>query len=141
MSLTAGDLLQQMKDRDTHNVGVVTMIQADKTGMLTKLCACWPNVAKCLEADSNPREVCPPDTPATHRERWLWARVEPEPERVWAEVAGLPDAPHVRRAMNTLQRICAVFPDGTLSRFVFRYLKKRMEDAAGVVDGELIEQP
>ena len=106
----------------------VAMLDGDPIGMLRKLCACWPNVAHCLEGDSNPDEVCPPDTPATHYGRWLWSRIEPEPEPIWAEIAGLPDAPHVRRAMHTLQQIGAVFPDGTLSALVWDYLRARSKE-------------
>jgi hypothetical protein len=141
VTITAADLLHQMKARDDHNVGVVTMIVNDRTKLLERLCACWPNVALCLEGDTSPEEVCPEDTPATHRERWLWARVEPEPESVWAEVAGMPDAPHVRRAMRTLQKIGAVFPDGTLSKYVWRYLRAQAKDAGTVNDEMELVQP
>ena len=122
---TAAEILDRMKDRDQFNLGVVTMLTMDKSGDLMRLCACWSNVAYCLDGDSNPDEVCPPDTPATHHERWLWSRVEPDPEPVWAEVAGLPEAPHITRAMRVLQQIGAVFPDGTTSRLVTDLLQAR----------------
>jgi len=134
VTYTAASILDDMKDRDQYNVGVVTMLTTDPTEMLTRLCACWPNVAVCLDGDRNPDEECPPDTPANFRERWLWARIEPEPEPVWAEVAGLPSAPHVYRAMRTLQQIGAVFPDGTLSRSVVEFLQHTAKGVGVTVD-------
>lgn len=134
--MNAESILNGMKDRDQHNIGLVTMLMTDKSGKLVRLCACWPNVAYCLEALPL-REECPDATPPTHREKWLWSLVEPEPEAVWAEVAGLPDAPHIRRLMATLQRVCAVFPDGTLSQQVITYLRNNATAAGVTVDEPL----
>jgi len=108
------------------------MLMTDPSHMLSRLCACWPNVAHCLEALPF-AEVCPPSTPATYHERWLWSLIEPEPEGVWAQVANLPDAPHVRRMMHTLQRVGAVFPDGTLSRQIIDFLRNNAKIAGVTV--------
>lgn len=118
--MRARDVLQRLKADDDHNIGVVTLFIQDR--LLSRLAATWSSVARVLPRDSNPNEEYPPDTPPEFMVRWLWARIEPEPEPVWAEMTGLPLAPHVLRAMRVLQDIGAVFPDGTLSKWVSQYL-------------------
>ncbi len=133
--MRAYDILIRLKADDDHNIGVVTMFNQDR--LLSRLAATWPSVARVLPRDDNPPEECPPDTPPEYMVRWLWSRIEPEPEPVWAEMTGLPQAPHVFRAMRVLQDIGAVFPDGTLSQWVQRYLTSeagRLGVKADVVD-------
>jgi len=122
MAATAASILARMKAHDTNNIGVVTLVTQDP--IYERLVAAWPNVARLLQPDGNPEEACPHDTPLQFHVRWLWARIEPEPEGLWASVAGLPDAPHVQRAMRVLQEHAAVFPDGALSQWLVKYLTK-----------------
>jgi hypothetical protein len=122
MTTTASSILQRMKEHDPNNIGVVTLVTQDT--IYERLMAAWPNVARLLKDDPDPDEVCPPDTPSEFRILWLWSRIEPEPEPLWATVAGLPYAPHVARAMYTLRDHAAVFPDGTMSDWLNKYLVK-----------------
>jgi hypothetical protein len=124
---TAGVLIDRLRLQDEHNLGVVTLLAHDP--MLAKLIAAWPTVARRLAPDENPSEPSPEGLPASEHERWLWSRVEPEPEPLWAEAAGLPDAPHVRRAMRVLMDNCAVFPDGTMSTWSDRFLRESAKRA------------
>jgi len=126
---TAAAILERIKADDANNIGLVTLIHQDPSYL--RLTAAWPNAARLIERDSEPTEVCPPDTPVEDRVRWLWARVEPAPEPLWSAVAGLPDAPHVYRAMRVLQDWGVVFPDGTLSVWAQRLLTSKAK-ALGV---------
>jgi hypothetical protein len=131
---TAGTILAKLKQHDAYNIGVVTLLASDPT--LGKLIAAWPNVARKIEDETNPFENTPEELPAREHERWLWARIEPEPESMWAEAAGLPDAPHVRRAMRVLQDNGAVFPDGTMSQWASRFLVESAKRAGVKQDDE-----
>ena len=119
---TAASILARLKVDDSNNIGVVTLVTQD--ALYERLIAAWPNAARLLNADENPDEECPPDTPLQFHVLWLWSRIQPEPEPVWATVAGLPHAPHVVRAMHTLRDHAAVFSDGTLSEWLTKYLTK-----------------
>ena len=133
---TAAMLLQQIKDEDQFNIGLVMLLDQDQT--LERLTAAWPNAARLIPADRDQNEVVPPDLPVEDRVRWLWARVEPAPEPLWCEVAGLPDAPHIQRAMRVLQDMRCVFPDGTLSQWAEQYIRERV-GALGVKPAEVAE--
>jgi len=121
---TAAKILEQIKAEDEFNIGLVMLLDQDPT--LERLTAAWPNAARLIPADREPDEAVPPDLPVEDRVRWLWARVEPEPEPLWCEVAGLPNAPHIHRAMGVLQAMRCVFPDGTLSRWAEQYIRERV---------------
>lgn len=118
-----------MKARDAKNVAIVTLLSQDV--MYQRLVAVWGGVGERLAPDDMPNESAPESLNRSMHNRWMWSRVEPEPEPLWAEAAGLPDAPHVRRAMRVLQENGAVFPDGTLSTWVEKFLAKQA-DRAGV---------
>jgi hypothetical protein len=130
---TAEAILASLLEHDAHNIGLVTLLIRDP--MLGKLVAAWPNVARKLAADTDPDERTPDDLPATEHERWVWARVEPDPEPLWIEAAGLPDAPHVRRALRVLMDNGAVFPDGQMSQWTERFLRESAK-RAGVQLGD-----
>jgi hypothetical protein len=117
---TAGSILMKLRAHDEHNFGIVTLLAHDAT--LARLIAAWPSVGRKLQSDASPLENTPAGLDVADHERWLWARVEPEPEPLWAEAAGLPDAEHVRRAMRVLMDNGAVFPDGDMSRWSERFL-------------------
>jgi hypothetical protein len=121
---TASELLAFFKEQDKHNVGIVSLVTSRP--IYTTLCAAWPNVARCLSVPAD--EDLPADLPSDVRLRWLWSRVEPSPGDAWAEIANLPSAPHVRQAMAALQENCAVFPDGSMSEWVFNFLAKRAKN-------------
>jgi len=118
---TASELLAFFKDQDQYNIGVIALVTSRP--IYVTLCSAWPNVARCLYGA--PDEPLPEELPLDVRLRWLWSRVEPAPEAIWAEIANLPLAPHVTKAMKSLQDNCAVFPDGSMSKWVFNYLAKR----------------
>lgn len=130
---TAAEMLWELRQRDEHNIGIATMLSMDIA--LTRLVAAWPNVGRRLRPDENPDEKVPPSIPIEERELWLWSRVEPEPEPLWAQAAGLPDAPHVRRFMQTLKDIGAVFPDGSMSQWAAKFLQAQAK-RVGVVQPE-----
>lgn len=131
----AAELLQDLKAHDDYNVGIVTLVKDNR--LLERLVAAWPNVARCL-VDGDPDERMPADLPSEDRARWLWARVEPDVREVWLRVSGLPAASHVYDAIEALQHNGAVFPDGTMSKWIYRYLVKRANDE-GITREELQE--
>lgn len=115
---TAADLVADLKDRDAEsrkqdpgNFGVVVLLKQDPT--LARLVAAWPNVPPVELLD--PHAECPASTPPHARLRWLWSLLEPDPIPTWIEMAGLPDAPYVRRACFTAIDNRMVHTDGTLS--------------------------
>lgn len=116
---TAGGILCEARERSAHNIGAVVLLQDNTLAM--KLLAAWPVAAQRVKPGS-PFEVCPDDLPHEDRLRWVWSAVEPEPEPIWAEAAGLPDAPHVRRFMRVLQDNALVFPDGKLSKWAEKFI-------------------
>ncbi len=124
---TAGTLLTRIRHHDESNIGLVSLIMSDM--IFARLLAVWPSVARKLEEDGNPSENTPEALPASEHSRWLWARVEPDPEALWIEASGLPDAAHVRRAMRVLMDNGAVFPDGGVSLWVESYLRQTAKRA------------
>jgi len=115
---TAADLVADLAARDIEarkqepgNYGVVVLLKQDPT--LARLVSAWPNVPVAEFSDL--AAECPPATPAHIRLRWLWSLLEPDPIPAWIAVAGLPDAPFVRRACYTAIDNRMVRPDGTLS--------------------------
>lgn len=131
--MTARELLNELKQQmettsGTTSAGIVAMLTGDP--LLIRLVACWSLVP--LGPDPNPTEVMPEETPPTHRLRWLWARVEPDPTAAWLETAGLPDAPHFRRRCDMARLTRMVFPDGTLSTGARVFLQQTAAQMLGV---------
>jgi hypothetical protein len=123
--MKARELLAEIKSRDAEgeaqnpaNFGAVLLLSQDPT--LARLVACFGNTP--LSTDSDPEEECPAVLTLSDRIRWYWARLEPDPVPAWIALAGLPDAPHVRRAVQVCIDNRMVHPDGTVSRWASRYL-------------------
>jgi len=130
---TARDILEEMKARDgldaeqhpaKQNQGILVLLENSK--VLARLVAAWPNVP--VSPDPNPGEEVPDDTPVTHYIRWLWARMEPDPIPVWLGMAGLPEAPHLRKWCYVAIDNRMVFPDGGISKWCRRFLTARAAD-------------
>jgi len=121
---TAAAILSRVKSDDDLNIGVVTLMRSDSLYM--RLAAAWPNVARMIPQPSFTEQV-PAEIGEELHLRWLWAGINPAPEPLWAQVAGLPDAAHVRRAMQVLQDNCVVFPDGNMSKWAIKYLEASAE--------------
>jgi hypothetical protein len=135
---TVAILLSRLRKNDENNIGVVTLVASDP--LYSRLLAAWGAVKRKLRSDRHPFEELPPGLPEDAHERWLWARVEPDPLPLWIAASGLPDAPHVRRAMQVLIENCAVFPDGKASMWVEKFLTEQARRAgvklASEEDGE-----
>ena len=121
------DELPEDTHPDQQNRGIVVLLEQHK--MLQKLVACWPNVM--LPQDSDPTEKAPESIPDSHQMRWLWSRIEPDPVPGWIELAGLPNAPHVRRLAQQAIDNRMVFPDGTLSKWARRFVATRTNVGGG----------
>lgn len=120
------DHVEYLKALDANNVGIPTLLIHSPHKVLPRLAVAWSTVAKRLTNPGLVQEI-PEGIPQTELTRYLWACIEPEPEALWAEAAGLPDAAHVRRGMMTLLDNHAIFVDGTVSTWVTRYLKTENE--------------
>ena len=119
---TGRDHVEWLKSQDEANVGVPTMLANSPHKVLPKLCAAWLAVSRRLTNAALIEEL-PEGLPATERTRYLWASIEPDPVPIWAEAAGLPNAPHIERAMLTLLDCGIIFPDGEISQWAKRYMK------------------
>lgn len=125
MSLrTTSSILSAVRARTTANdVGTyacIPLLEGDPT--LMRLATAWPKV--------RPAELlnlpCPEAIPRDREVRWLWAVINPDPIPRWIELAGLPDAPHTRRACYVLIDNEAVLPDGTLALVVEQYIQRKI---------------
>lgn len=133
MALTARDLLEQLHVQDSmdpeqfpqeQNLGVVVLLDQDK--LLARLVAIWPNVPLgSLDLDAE----CPPATPETHRLRWLWAQLDPDPFPRWLQMAGLFEAPHLIEKCWVAVENKMVFPDGNLSRWARQFVNRKVRGA------------
>jgi len=120
---TVNDLLQLLKAQDEFNFGLHTLIESNT--LYQRLLSVWSNVRRMLTADQHPTEPVPNGLTPEYHLRWLWARIEPDPALLWLRAAGLPHAEHTLRAVSVLQENAAVFPDGTMSKWVTIWLQKR----------------
>jgi hypothetical protein len=59
--------------------------------------------------------------------------LDPDPIPHWIALAGLPQAPHVRRACFVAIDNRIVLPDGTVSEWASQYLSRKV---AGVMGGK-----
>lgn len=136
MAMTVRDLLEQLHVRDSldpeqhpheQNTGVVVLLDQDK--LLARLVAIWPNVpVGRLNLDAE----CPAETPETHRTRWLWSQLDPDPFPRWLQMAGLPaNAPHLIEKCWVAAENQMVFPDGTLARWARQYVTRKVRGVLG----------
>lgn len=63
--------------------------------------------------------------PMSHWNLWLLSNKKPCPISQWILASGLPDAPHVRRAIDLLVRNKIVIADGTMSAAALQFLESR----------------
>jgi len=131
---SAAEMIEHMKECDRFNIGIVPLVHGD--AVMSRLVASWISAARRL-IPADPHEHCPDSIPASDRTAWLWARVEPEPVGVWIDVAGLPDTEYTRRAAKTLIDNCAVFPDGTMSAWLVRWLRNCAQ-SAGIAAEDIV---
>lgn len=127
VGLTARELLAGMKERgaSTLEVGNYTpIVLLEMSPELKRLVAVWPNVMADGPRDPQPDQPVPDGLPLLARTDWLWARLEPDPIPDWIRLAGLPDAPHVRRLCRQAIDNRMVLPDGTLANPIRAYLNK-----------------
>jgi hypothetical protein len=132
---TVGELLCAVKATESREFHVVARLQGDN--ILTRLVSVWPSVP--LPPPPNPDEPLPPILPLAVRARWLFARMEPFPLETWMEMAGLPDAAHVRRAAYVAMDMRMVFSDGTLHYWARKYIVALAFDALPPVPEALEE--
>jgi hypothetical protein len=125
---TAAEILADARAADDANAGIVNLLVNDPD--LERLVAVWANVP--LPPDPEPDEECPPDLPVWARLRWVWSRLEPDPIPVWIGLAGLPDAPHIRRAVSLAVDNRIVLPDGTLSSWALVYVQQQARRTLGI---------
>lgn len=132
--MKAREILAEIKARDSEqeaknpgNFGAVVLLTEDAT--LSRLVSVWANVPRSVDPD--PEEECPAVLAAADRIRWYWARLEPDPIPVWIATAGLPDAPHVRRACRVVIDNRMAHPDGVVSRWADRYLAGMVQNILG----------
>lgn len=135
---TANMLISELKDVDEVNLGVVALLSSRT--IYGALVVSWTSVARRLNFGS-PFEAVPDAIPKEDHLRWLWSRVEPEPNALWAEAAGLPNAVHVRRAMNVLRDNCAIFPDGKMSQWAHQWLRAQAAFGGVKIEQQIEQQP
>lgn len=98
--------------------GACSLFFLSRDTVLSSLVAAWSQMsAPELDLDRECR------VPALHRIKWVWATINPDPIPAWIRSAGLPDAPHVRRACEVAMDNCLVFPDGGISTLAADYFK------------------
>lgn len=124
---TASDILATLQERsgmnmDAGNFGPVVMLDQDPT--LVRLVACWRNVPTPAQPPGDLQ--VPEGLPEMHHLRWYWAMLEPDPIPQWIAVSGLPNAPHVQRAVFTAIDNRIVLPDGTISHWANEYLSRQV---------------
>lgn len=124
MSLKEHDALDAGQFPTDQNHGMVLLLESSK--VLQLLVACWPNVT--LPLDENPTEAAPKGLTQAHHLRWLWSRIEPDPVPGWLALAGLPDAPHIRRWCLVAMDNRIVFPDGSRSKWATQFVTNRVRD-------------
>lgn len=125
---TAAEILADAIAADDGNAGIVNLLVNDPD--LERLVAVWANVP--IPLDPEPDEECPPDLPVWARLRWVWSRLEPDPVPAWIALAGLPDAPHVRRAVGLAVDNRIVLPDGSLSSWALVYIQQQARRTLGI---------
>jgi hypothetical protein len=125
---TAAEILADAKAADDANAGIVNLLVNDAE--LERLVAVWSNVP--IPPDPEPDEECPSDLPEWARLRWVWSRLEPDPIPAWIAIAGLPDAPHVRRSIAMALDNRIVLPDGTLSSWAQVYVQQQARRSLGI---------
>lgn len=125
---TAAEIVADAIAADEANAGVISLLVNDPD--LERLVAVWANVP--LPPDPNPDEECPLDLPEWSRLRWVWSRLEPDPVPVWIALAGLPDAPHIRRAVALAVDNRIALPDGTLSQWALVYVQQQARRTLGI---------
>ncbi len=123
--MTAREIMEAFRAKEAmdqlgFNIGIVALIDEDET--LARLVLVWPGMD--LPPDPDPHEVCPSGITATMQMRWLFSRIEPDPVDRWIELAGLPDAPHVRRACQVAIDNKIVLADGKLSKAAETWTKR-----------------
>lgn len=131
---TLQDVLDKLRDLDQgeitakhpRNFGPAALL-ADET--LAQLVCAWPNVPMHQFTHAQLRTEVPPETPAHLVLRWVFAQLEPDPIPVWIGMAGLPDAPHVRRATLIAIDHRLVMPQGALSTWAARYCEEALKNA------------
>jgi len=128
---TAAGIVAAALAADDANAGIVNLLVNDSD--LERLVAVWPNVP--VPADPNPGEECPTDLQVWARLRWVWSRLEPDPVPVWIALAGLPDAPHVRRSIRIAMDNRIVLPDGTMSSWARVYIQQQARRTLGIRSG------
>lgn len=121
---TAKDVLDWAKQRagDRERMGGALYLMREDPDML-KLIAAWRQVP--LPYLDMQREC---NVPERLRIRWLWSLLDPDPTGEWIEHAGLPDAPHTRRACRMAADNLLVFPDGDIARSASLYFAPAAED-------------
>jgi len=135
---TAAEILANAIAADDENAGIVNLLVNDPD--LERLVAVWANVP--IPQDTNPDEECPPDLPEAVRLRWVWSRLEPDPIPVWILLAGLPDAPHVRRVVRLAIDNRVVFPNGAMSTWAQVYLQQQARRTLGIrPDPQPVQEP
>lgn len=107
---------------DPANFGQVVLLRSNP--MLAVLAAAWSNVPP--SRDPEPAEVC--EAPESEWVRWYWSRLEPDPIPIWLRTAGLPDAPHTRRACWMAIDNGMIHPDGGLATWTERYVRQFVFD-------------
>jgi excisionase family DNA binding protein len=127
---TASELLAALRFNDHQESHIVARLQGDN--LLTRLVSVWPSMG--IPPNSHPDEPLPPDFPEHYRNRWLFSRIEPDPFPAWYQLAGYPDAPHVRRASWVAIDMRMVFSDGTLHHWARKYVAALAFDALPVGD-------
>ena len=135
--LIIGDLLRRYSELDqgpdvpstakhARNVAPAALL-ADPT--LAQLVCAWPNVPLPPLTDVQKTRQVPGEIPPHRMLRWLFAQLEPDPIPVWIEMAGLPDAPHVRRACFIAIDQRLVWPDGNISTWAQLFAKEALANA------------
>ena len=124
---TAGDILADAIAADAGNAGIVNLLESDPD--LERLVVVWANVPLPTTMLG---EECPADLPLAVRLRWVWSLMEPDPVPAWISFAGLPDAPHVRRAVMLAIDNRIVLPNGVLSTWAQVYIQQRARRTLGI---------
>jgi hypothetical protein len=133
-SRTLNDVLLDIAKQDQGDVTAKqarnfapAALLADET--LAQLVCAWPNVpVQPLTGEHKSRPI-PHETPAHREMRWAFAQIDPDPIPIWLEMAGLPDAPHTRRAVYVAIDQKLVRPDGTLSTWASRFAEEALKNA------------
>lgn len=120
--LAPRDVLEELKAAAEKRKAVRALVDQDPT--LQRLILVWPSVSP----ERPPKTArCPVKLTLPQKIRWYWSMLPNDPIANWIRLSGLPDAPHVRRAVWVAIENLIVLPNGRLQPNVKAQVKDMAE--------------